>query len=403
VKPRVCFVSQHGYPNDPRMTVQAQAYHEAGFDVDIACIRSKGQRFHEKVEGFNVYRLPSMTRKRASKIRYVAEYLSFWIPAFIFLTIMQVVRRYRIVFVVNLPDALVFSAVFPRLLGAKIMFDFRELTPEMFIDRFGAKPGSRVVRLMEWLERLAIDFSHAVVTCTYQQKQALIKRGADPNKIWITLNVSNPYVFKNAVLPDPDEDTSKEFRIITHGTIIKRYGHATLVRAMQDVIKRIPQAHLTVCGKGQMKPELERLTKELNLTDHITFAGFVPDEQLIPMLRNAHVGAVTVERNPEADTVHTHKMFEYMALGVPIVISRTTAVEHYFTESELCFFEADNPQDLANAIIELAENPRIRYTLAKNALDKFNQNSPAVQKATYMDMVAHVLNRTPGGVPLEVR
>jgi glycosyltransferase involved in cell wall biosynthesis len=384
---RVCFVSQRYYPGDARLATEIQALQEAGYAVDIICMRGANQPNFSREQNVNIYRIPSMTRQRAGKIRYVAEYATFFVPCFFLMAYLQLRKRYRLVHVTNLPDALVFSALVPKLLGAKIIFDVRECTAEMFTDRFGFNMESKAMKIMVWLEQMSIRFAHAVVTCTEQMRQVLIKRGADPNKISVMLNVSDDRVFNNPILPDPATSPKGDepFRIITHGTIIKRYGHDVLVRAMAHVVKEVPNAQLEILGRGQLKPELEALVKTLGLEKIITFSGFVPDDELIKRLRNAHCGAVPLLRNTESDLVHTYKMFEYIALGIPIVISRTSAVEAYFDDSCMSYFESGNDQDLARAIIELYKNPEKRSQLPKNALKVYEQYVPATQKASYLD------------------
>jgi len=100
---------------------------------------------------------------------------------------------------------------------------------------------------------------------------------------------------------------------------------------------------------------------------------------------------VPLLRNTESDLVHTYKMFEYIALGIPIAISRTSAVEAYFDDSCMAYFESGNDQDLAQAIIELYKNPEKRSQLPKNALKVYEQYMPAKQKASYLGTAENLI------------
>jgi glycosyltransferase involved in cell wall biosynthesis len=162
---------------------------------------------------------------------------------------------------------------------------------------------------------------------------------------------------------------------------------------MPYVLEKIPKAHLTIYGKGALKPELEQMVADGKLGDSITFGGFVPDEELVGRLRQGHVGIVTLVRNPEADLVHTYKMFEYLSLGIPIVISRTSAAEAYFTDDEMGFFEAGNEHDLARALIELANDPQRRHNMAENGLKAYERYSPDKQKQATLDIVNGLLKQ----------
>lgn len=381
MNPRVCFVSQRYYPGDARLCTEITGLQEAGFEVDILCMRGKRQPSHSVEDGVNIYRIPSMVRQRAGKLRYIVEYASFWLPTFFLLTWLHLRKRYRAVVVTNLPDPLLFTALIPKLLRAKVIFDVRECAPEIFADRFEKDMDSGFIRMVTRMEQLCLRFAHATVTCTEQMRQAMIKRGGDAEKISVILNVG---IFPESLtLPPRDEDASREFRIVTHGTIIKRYGHEVLIRAMEHVVKQVPQAHLEIMGKGNLEAELKQLVETLELQQHVTFAGFVPDDVLIERLARAHCGVVPLLRTPESDIVHTYKMFEYVHLGIPTVISRTSAAEGYFDDDSFYFVEAGNPEALALALIDLADKPDKRRTMVQNASNQYKQYTPAKQRAAF--------------------
>lgn len=390
---RVCLVSQRTFAGDPRLSTQIQSLRNAGYSIDAVCVRGKNQSFHSVENGINFYRIPSMDRKRQSKVRYVVEYASFFIPAFLLLAVLQIVRGYRVVHVTNLPDLLLFSALIPKLLGAKLIFDVRECTPEMFIDRFGAKPQGRVVRVMTAIEQACIKFADATITCTEQMRQALIKRGGSPEKISVMMNMPVVYLQREPQLPDPTDLARKEFRLITHGTVIRRYGHELLIDAMAEVVKSAPQVHLDVFGKGEILPDLEAQIKRLKLENNVKLWGYVSEEELVRHLRAAHCGAVPILQNPESDLVHTHKMFEYIHLGIPVITSRTTAVAAYFTDESLRFYKPNDAHALAEAILDLAANPQKRYDLASHALKVYENYAPEKQYAMYAALVARLLGK----------
>jgi glycosyltransferase involved in cell wall biosynthesis len=392
---RVCLVSQRTFAGDPRLSTQIQSLRNAGYSIDAVCVRGKNQPFHSVENGIRFYRIPSMDRKRQSKLRYVVEYASFFIPAFFLLAFLQIIRGYRVVHVTNLPDLLLFAAAVPKLLGAKLIFDVRECTPEMFIDRFGASPQGRTVRIMTAIEQACIKFANATITCTEQMRQALIKRGGAPDKLSVMMNMPVVYLQREPKLPDPTDEARDEFRLITHGTVIRRYGHELLVDAMAEVVKEAPQVHLDVFGKGEILPDLDAQIKRLKLEANVKLWGYVSEDELVRHLRAAHCGVVPILQNPESDLVHTHKMFEYIHLGIPTITSRTTAVAAYFTDDSLRFYKPNDAHALAEAIIELAINPQKRYDLASHALTVYENYAPEKQYAVYASLVARLINQNP--------
>jgi glycosyltransferase involved in cell wall biosynthesis len=390
VTKRVCFVSQRYYPGDARLGTEIKSLQDVGYEIHVICMKERNQPRFSVEQDVRIYRVPSLVRQRAGALRYIAEYTSFWIPTFLLLTTFHILRRYRLVHITNLPDILPFTALVPKLLGAKIIFDARECSPEMFAERFGKPMVSNLIGFMIRIEQVCLRFADATVTCTEQMREALIKRGGDASKISVILNTGSEYLQGEPILPD-NNAKPETFRLVTHGTIIKRYGHEVLIRAMAVVLKQVPNIHLDIIGRGNLEAELKQLTYELGLQDHITFCGFISEEALLSRLRAAHCGVVPILRNLETDLVHTYKMYEYIQLGIPVIISRTTAVETYFDASSLYLVEAGDVEAMAQAIIDLAADPQKCYDLASNALQLYENYAPAKQRAAYLSVVNPLL------------
>jgi hypothetical protein len=66
----------------------------------------------------------------------------------------------------NLPDFLVFAALVPKLLGARLILDLHDLMPEFYASRFKSGMTSFPIRLLCWQERLSCLFAKHVITVT---------------------------------------------------------------------------------------------------------------------------------------------------------------------------------------------------------------------------------------------
>ncbi|MCC6612080.1 MAG: glycosyltransferase family 4 protein [Anaerolineae bacterium] len=393
---RVCIVSQRNYPGDARLSNQVLAFQNAGWEVEFVGTRPANKPAYSFEENVRCYRLPSLERMRASKIRYVFEYVSFLLPAMFFLIYLHLKRHYAVIFITNLPDPLVLAGLFPKLMGAKLLFDLREVTPEMLEDRFGYGPDHPLMKISVWLEQFAIRFVDQALSTNDQMRNAVLSRGADPNKVGIMLNLGWVPIWKSGPqLPDPN-DKHEPFRLVMHGTILKRYGLEYLFEAMKLVVEKVPDVELEIIGKGEIVPTLQQQVKELGLEKTITFPGFMWYTELVPRLRRAHAGIIFLLNNVETRVSHTHKMYEYFSLGVPIIASRTEAVAAFVPENCIYFVESENVENVANAILDLYEHPEKCYNLAKTALDWYTDNcSSEVQQAAFMSNVDKALGLRP--------
>ncbi|MFI5365871.1 MAG: glycosyltransferase family 4 protein [Candidatus Binatia bacterium] len=98
---------------------------------------------------------------------------------------------------------------------------------------------------------------------------------------------------------------------------LKRYkGLDAVLRAFVRVRTVVPNAQLVVLGKGDDGPRLERLTQRLQLTDAVTFAGFVPEDVKIDWLHRAH--ALVYPSPREGWGIST---IEAAASGTPVLAS----------------------------------------------------------------------------------
>jgi glycosyltransferase involved in cell wall biosynthesis len=75
----------------------------------------------------------------------------------------------------------------------------------------------------------------------------------------------------------PTAHKTFRFQITTAGILTKRKGHDFLLRGFAQFIKHLPDADagVVIIGDGPKKEELEKLTKELNITERVRFTGFL--------------------------------------------------------------------------------------------------------------------------------
>lgn len=384
---RACILRFDVFPSDARIENQAQALIDEGYSVDLVCMRSDDAPLKSVVNNIRVFRIPTLERNRGNIILYAIEYAIFCISVFFVLSFLQLRYRYHVIHVCNLPDFLVFAAFLPKLFGAKIILDFRELMVEMYAAKSGISVNSARLWPLRALERACIAFADMGLTCTEQMKGGLVSRGASAEKIAIMLNSVDPLKFSTTVFPDPAAAIGSRFNIITHGSVIPRYGHKHLIRAMALIRDKAPEARLLILGDGQERAALEALSSTLAVDDIVEFTGWISVPAMMSYLKAADVGAVTMIRNAETDLIHTIKMFEYMELGLPVILSRTTAVEWYFDDSMVHFVDAGNPEDLAEGLLYLRNNPMQRLTYAQNAHKQSAHYNTEQQKQSYATLV----------------
>lgn len=79
------------------------------------------------------------------------------------------------------------------------------------------------------------------------------------------------------------------------------------------------------------------------------------------------LGVVPNRKNAATELMLPVKLLECIALGIPVVAPRLKTIEYYFSDDMLFYFEPDNIDSLADAILYAYNNETERIKKAKNA------------------------------------
>jgi glycosyltransferase involved in cell wall biosynthesis len=383
---RVCLVRQYYVPLDPRVDREARALVDAGHEVDLVCLRGDGEPWRERVGRLRIYRLPLPRRRGGNPVWQLLEYLAFFAVATVVVNALHVRRRYDVVQANSVPDFLVFVAAGPRLLGARAVLDLHECMPEFFASKFKSGSDHPGVRLMAGIERISIRFADAAITVTEPMRERFLERGAPADKVTVVLNGADETVF------DPDRFAPRppdgEFHIVCHGSIEERYGIDTVIKAVALVADELPGVRLRIFGRGTFKPDLERLAAELGVTDRVWFSdGFVPIDDLIRALAEADAGVVAMKQDAFRDLTIATKMYDFITMRKPQMVSRTRSVEVYFDDQAFALFRSDDPEDLARAMREVVTDPARRAHMVAAAAEQGQAHRWPPNAARYVGVI----------------
>ena len=115
---------------------------------------------------------------------------------------------------------------------------------------------------------------------------------------------------------------------------------------------------------GAALPTSSASTARIRFSD-----GLAPIEELLAAIASADVGVVAMRRNAFRELTHCNKMFDYIAMRRPAVVSRTRSVEAYFADSCFALFESGDEDDLARAIRSLHDDPQLGERLVARATE----------------------------------
>jgi glycosyltransferase involved in cell wall biosynthesis len=386
---RICIVRQRDY-YELSLRREAEALRDVGYEVDIVCLRGPGDPAVEVDDGVTLHRLP-LTRRRGGPLNYLLDYFSFFLLASVKVARLHLRRRYVAVQANSMPDVLAFTALVPKLFGAKVVAFMKEPTPELGETKYGS---ARLARVLRTVEQGALRFADLAFTVTEDLKDTYVARGAKPDKIQVVLNgpdARHMLEHRSDTAPDP-----AWFTAICHGLVDERYGHDTMVRAVGLAAERVPNLRLRITGTGDYVDELQQLIVNEGLQDRVEYLGWLDMPGLLAELGRADVGIVAQKSSPYSNLVHTNKMYEYMLLDMPVVASRLRSTARYFDDSAVQYFEPGSAESLAEALVALHGDPERRRALVEVAREQSRCCGWEAQKDVYLAGYAALLGQPPG-------
>ncbi|NWG29382.1 MAG: glycosyltransferase family 4 protein [Ignavibacteriaceae bacterium] len=353
---KILMVVYSYFPQDVRPRREAEALINAGYEVDIICLRLPDQTKFENIFGVNTYRI-NISKSRSSRRKYIFLYASFFIHAFFLLNRLFLKNRYAVIHVHNMPDFLVFLGVIPKLFGSKIILDLHDPTPEMLMTKYAESKDSILTKLLKWQEKVSIRFSHKVITTNKSFLDRFISRGCPPDKISIVMNSPQESIFNKFINKSKIKSDENKYVVMYHGIIIKRYGIEELVNAVNLLRNKIPEIELRVYGTGEDLPLFLEMIQKLNLENIVKYFGQVPIEKIVETIPECDVGIIPNRLTPFTKINFPTRIFEYLHMKKPVVVPRTQGISDYFDEESIFYFDAGDAENLANVIFKVYTDP----------------------------------------------
>lgn len=365
-----CMVVYAPYPYyETRVQREAEALIKRGHEVDVICPKYKNDPNSSQHRGVNIYRVNMVWDRKENLSGKFIQYILFFMRVFWKLNFLHFKNRYDVVQTHNIPDFLVFSALIPKMMGARIILDLHDLMPEFFQSRVESGRRKFLLKLINLQERLSCMFADCVITVTEHWKQNLINRGVPSEKVMVVMNLADEKIFH----PIPfNNKNPNHFCLFYHGGMPHRYGLDLVIKAIEKLQSKIPTIHFKLVGNGEAREELQMLVKELQLDDYVEFIKSQPAENLQNLIATADVAVVPYLDDIFTDSLMPTKLMEYAVCGIPSIVSRTTAISAYFEDEMVEFFQPGNLEDLVRAIVRLYEDSLRRKELASN-IQKFNE------------------------------
>jgi len=394
---RAAVIVLSDYPGDARVRRASEALAGEGMTVDLICRkRHPTDAVRDQFNGVNILRLP-FENPRRGKVAYFLHYLGFLMAAGTILTLRCFTRRYHLVHVHNMPDILVFSALLPRLLGAKVILDLHDPMPELMMTIYELDRDSRAVRLLKFLEKLSVGFASAVITVNKTCHKIFASRSCKFEKVTVVLNTTDEKVFalrppQVRLNPSPDQP----FVIMYHGALVERHGLALAVEAVRRVREKVPNVELHIYG--DKTPYLEKVLatiQEQKLEHFCRYLGPKTLEEIVRAIDACDLGVIPNMRSIFTELNTPTRIFEFLARGKPVVTPAAPGVLEYFGEEHLLLFPLGDAERLAERIAFAVQHPREVQAIVTRGQQVCAEHRWAEERRGMIAMIQRLLRVSP--------
>lgn len=348
----------------------------------------------EQMEGIRVVRVWTYITANEGFAKRILDYLSFMLSGFI---AGLFVRRADLV-VGTSPQFFTACAAW-ALAGLKrrpFVFELRDLWPES-IKAVGAMKESAAIRWLERLELFLYRRASLIVAVTHSFKRRLIERGVDGTKIEVITNGADLSRFR----PQPKDQAL----LAQHGLqgcfvagYVGTHGLAHQLETLLEAAALLAQRpdgdryRILLLGDGARKAALREMAAQRGLTN-VVFVDSVSKDQVVRYWSILDASVIHLKQTPLFDTVIPSKLFECMAMGLPVLHGVAGESADIVRETGAGLpFTPEDAQALADAIVRLAGDAALVERLRAQA-----QKAASLYERDYLAerMLEHLLRLNP--------
>ena len=204
------------------------------------------------------------------------------------------------------------------------------------------------------VEKLNIRHANNVFVINKGLKDYAVKMGGNPRKIsvipaGVDLERFHPSVSGSSIR-------------LAHGvgeddTLLFFMGHLYPFSGLKEVAEALRSSEtshlkLMIVGDGGIYSELLKMSAESELRDRLIMVGKVPFDEVPQYLAAADICLLPAYRNETMENIVPIKMYEYLAMGKPVIATRLPGiVKEFGFESGICY--VDRAEDAVRKASEL--------------------------------------------------
>jgi glycogen(starch) synthase len=258
-----------------------------------------------------------------------------------------------------------------KRLGVPFIYELRGLWADTAVVEDGLRQGSLKYRTFWQLELGVVRRANMVVAISQGIRDAIVRRGIDPDRIAIVPNGVDTDVFA----PRPVDVSLKQtlgldgcFVVGFIGSVRRLEGLDQVIEAFKEVHRSAPHARVLIVGEGTDTKRLAGLAAAAGLSEVVRFTGLVPYDQILRYYSIMDVLAYPRIDAPINQMVTPLKPLEAMAMGKVCLASDVGGLKELIEDGVTgLLFAAGEVREVTEKILRLASDKGLRDRLSAQA------------------------------------
>ena len=342
----------------------------------------------EIIDGIRVVRVKTFIYPNKGKILRILDFLSYVVPAFfagLFIKKPDVVVVTTPQFFVTLSGYLL-SIVKRR----PYVIEVGDLWPA-FISAVGITIKSPILWCLEKFELFMYHRASSIVVLTSAFKKNLVLRHIEAKKIHVVING----VEFSKYQPQTRELSLMRQYDLSDRFIVGYVGNHGMAQDLQNVLyaatllqKDYPSICFMFVGDGAERQNLMAFAERERLSN-VRFVPMQPKNKIAAFWALSHVALVQLKDDPLFGTVIPSKIFEAMAMQLPILLVAPKGEASAIIEENQngIHVEAGQPQLLADTVVKLYDDSHLLQQCANNSAHNISKYSREAQARKFLEIL----------------
>lgn len=234
--------------------------------------------------------------------------------------------------------------------GKKVIYDVHEDVPRQIMTKSWIPNVFRkkVSQIFEIYENHSIKKFTGIITSTPHIRDRFSKKNKN------VTDIKNYPLLNELYVQDSEISIDKKNHIVYVGGISEKRGIFTMLKAVEN----LKETTLMLAGSFSNQ-EVYETAKEMKEWSSVDYKGFVGREEIKKILNQSRIGLTVLHPMQSYKESLPIKMFEYMAVGLPVVASNFPLWEQIINNSHSgIIVNPESPEEIAKAIKWLLDNPK---------------------------------------------